>query len=198
MHQPKTAEELNKQLNIPYDDLMNELKGLLKLNIISKEGFPTKYHLKEEISGELNRRKEIQEKDPNKLRLSIIIEAKAVSPEILKRELKKIKDALAKEEAFQIYAVKEAEIIESGNHVSSYIEANLSLEDFRAVTRLIFFYAPTSIEVLKPKKLELTADDLQDSLVTMADMVQGYSRVILNHMNKEQLEDFRQNLTKKQ
>ena len=66
----KTAEELNKQLDIPYDKLMQELSGLLKLDVIAKEGYPTKYNLKENISQEVKRRKRISEDDSFKLRIN--------------------------------------------------------------------------------------------------------------------------------
>ena len=46
LHEPKTAEELNKQLDIPYDKLVQELRQLLKLNVVDKNGYPTKYTLK--------------------------------------------------------------------------------------------------------------------------------------------------------
>ena len=42
LNEPKTEEQLNKQLNIPFDRLMLELKTMVKLNVISKEGYPTK------------------------------------------------------------------------------------------------------------------------------------------------------------
>ena len=38
LREPKTEEELNKQLNIPHDKLTVELKGMIKLGLISKKG----------------------------------------------------------------------------------------------------------------------------------------------------------------
>ena len=36
MNEPKTEEELNKQLNMPFDKLTSELKHMLKLKVIWK------------------------------------------------------------------------------------------------------------------------------------------------------------------
>ena len=56
LNEPKTEEQLNKQLNIPFDRLMLELKTMVKLNVISKEGYPTKYKLKQDIIDEVQKR----------------------------------------------------------------------------------------------------------------------------------------------
>ena len=197
MHEPKTAEDLNKQLNIPYSQLMEELKGMLKLDLISKEGFPTYYSLKKNIAQEIQRRKALSEKDSNKIRLKVILEFQAAKKESLAQGMKKVKEALEKEPDFQIYAINPAEVIQEGEHYSSYFDVNLSLKDFRAITKLVFLFSPTSIEVLKPQKIEINADDLQDSLVEMSDMVQGYLQSIQKMMNKAELEAFRKNLIKK-
>jgi hypothetical protein len=197
MHEPKTAEDLNKQLNIQYSQLMEELKTMLKLGLISKEGFPTYYKLKEDISQEIQRRKDLSAKDPNKIRLKVIIEFQSAKKESLDKGMKKVKDMISKEPDFQIYAITPAEPIQEGEHYSSYFDINLSLKDFRAITRLVFFYAPSSIEVVKPQKIELSADDLQDSLVEMSDMVQGYLQTIQKSMNKAELEAFRDKMLKK-
>jgi sugar-specific transcriptional regulator TrmB len=197
MHEPKTAEDLNKQLNIPYSQLMEELKGMLKLDLISKEGFPTYYKLKENIAQEIQRRKALSEKDENKIRLKAIIEFQSVKKDSLASGMKKVKDLLESEPDFQVYAINEAEVIQEGEHYSSYFDINLSLKDFRAITKLIFSYSPSSIEVLKPRKIEITADDLQDSLVDMSDIVQSYLQTIQKFMNKSELETFREKVVKK-
>ena len=197
MHEPKTAEDLNKQLNIPYSQLMEELKGMLKLDLISKEGFPTYYKLKENIAQEIQRRKALSEKDENKIRLKAIIEFQAAKKDSLASGMKKVREMLEKEPDFQIYAINPAEVIQEGEHFSSYFDINLSLKDFRAITKLVFSYSPSSIEVLKPRKIELSADDLQDSLVDMSDIVQSYLQTIQKFMNKSELETFREKVVKK-
>ncbi|MDD3084200.1 MAG: hypothetical protein PHP82_04205, partial [Candidatus ainarchaeum sp.] len=127
LNEPKTEEELNKQLNIPYDRLTQELKIMLKLNLIKKQGYPTKYCLRQEIVDKIQERKKIAEKDAFKMRIRAIIEFKAIEKTLLKKHVKKIKEALEKEKDFTIYDIEEAEPIEEDELFSSYLEINLSL-----------------------------------------------------------------------
>ena len=62
LNEPKTEEQLNKQLNISFDKLMMELKAMVKLNVVTKEGYPTKYKLAQNIIDEVQKRKEISRK----------------------------------------------------------------------------------------------------------------------------------------
>ena len=190
LHEPKTAEELNKQLSIPYNKLMAELKAMLKLDVIQREGYPTKYRLKANIAKEVQRRKKIAEDDMNKLRLQAFIEMQAIEEDLLKKQLGKVKEALQKEKAFTVYSLEQAEPVKEGEHFSSYLSVNFSVKDFPALVKFMFFYGPSSIEVLKPDRIELSAQDLQEGLIDMAEMVQKYSQYISRMMNKEELEKF--------
>jgi hypothetical protein len=194
LHEPKTAEELREQLNIPYNKLMKELKAMLKLEVISKKGYPTKYHLKKEIQEAVRKRRMIAETDKNKLRLRINVEVQAIEENLLKKQLKEIQEAIRKEEDFTIYDIIEAKPIQQGEHYSSYLDINLSVKDFHALMKLMFLYGPTSVEVLKPEKLEFTAGELQDGLILISDIVHSYTEYIAKHMNKEELAEFNRKL----
>ncbi|MBT4192454.1 MAG: hypothetical protein HOE11_04050 [Candidatus Diapherotrites archaeon] len=191
LNEPKTEEDMNKQLNIPYDKLTQELKALLKLGVITKEGYPTKYRLKQEIVDKIQQRKEISEQDSFKMRLNAIIEFKAIEAELLKKHMKEITAALKKEKAFTIYDVREAEIIEDDDDMeSSFLEVNLSVMDFRALIKFLFYYGPTSIEVLKPNKIELSNFEFQDGLMELAEIFQKYANFFTKHLNQEELTKF--------
>jgi len=190
MHEPKTVEELNKQLAIPYDKLESELRDMLKKEVVSKSGFPTKYSLKTEILSKVKKRKEIESEDTHKLRLKIIIEGQAIDQDLLKRQLDNIEASLRKEPNFTIYDLALQKIIKEGEHYSSYLDVNLSVKDFRALMRLLFHYGPTSIEVIKPTKIEFTAGELQDGLVDASSLVQGYNEYIIKLLNKKELSEF--------
>ena len=41
LHEPKTIEQLNQQLDIPYDALTRQLREMLQLGVVVKERFPT-------------------------------------------------------------------------------------------------------------------------------------------------------------
>jgi hypothetical protein len=193
----KTAEELAGKMQMPYGKLMEELKEMLQLDLIAKDGFPTKYSLKKEIVQKVQERKKIEEKDLFKIRLNCIFEAKAIEEDLLKKTLAEIEENLKEEPVFTIYDIKKAEIQQDGEYYSSFIEANLSVKNFRAIIRLMFYYAPISIEVLKPAKIELQAGDLQDSLVDMAELIHAYADKITRLMNRKELEDFTKKLYSK-
>ncbi|HLC37013.1 MAG TPA: hypothetical protein VJK05_05410 [archaeon] len=194
LHEAKTAPELNKQLNIPYSQLMDELKGMLKLQVVSKEGFPTYFKLNKDITEKVIERRKIASDDSNKLRLNVIIEAKSIDKDLLQKQLERIIKALEEDKDFKVYDISQAEPAKDGDKYSGYIEANLSLKDFRSVTKLIFYYGPTSLEIIKPEKLEIKADDLQDSLIDMIDIMHGYSDFIGKAMNAQELDEFRKKI----
>lgn len=194
MYEPKTIEDLFKQLSLPYNTLSEELRKMMQAGLVEKKGFPTKYSLKQVIKDEINRRKEIQEKDENKIRLLITIEAQAIEPNLLEKNMKKIEEALKKEKNLTIYDSSIAEIQKEGEHYSTFLEANLSVKNFQTLIALMFFYAPTSIEVIKPKKIELNALDLQDGLIDLSDMITKYANYISKSMGKTELNEFNKKL----
>jgi len=62
--------------------------------------------------------------------------------------------------------------------------------------RLMFFYGPTSVEVIKPKEIKFTLDDFQNGLVDMSEMVHGYAEYIMGILSRQQVEEFNQRLYK--
>ncbi|MFH1696690.1 MAG: hypothetical protein ABH854_02160 [Candidatus Diapherotrites archaeon] len=198
MHGPKSIEELQKQLNMPQEGVMNDLKGMLKLKVVEKhEGFPVKYKLIDNISSTVHKRKEIEETDPNRLRIRAIIEAQAVEENLLMKALSDIEAGLKKEKEFTIYDSKKADVVQDGEQYSSYIDLNLSVRNFRALVRFMYFYGPSSVEVLKPAKFDIPADDLQDGLMDMAEMIQAYNSHVLNLMGRKELAEFNNKLYEK-
>jgi len=196
LNEPKTEEQLNKQLNIPFDKLMMELKAMVKLNVVTKEGYPTKYKLGQNIIDEVQKRKEISEKDAFRIRIRAIIEFKAIEETLLKRHMGKIKEALEKEKPFTIYDIKEETIIEEEEMYSSFLEVNLSIKDFPSLIRFLFYYGPTNIEIIKPKKLEFNHFEFQEGLIELADIFQKYADFFTKHLTREELDKFNDSLYK--
>jgi len=187
---PKTAEEIAVELKQPYLKAMEELKEMLKKELIIKDGYPTKYSLKTEIVQKVVERRRIAEKDQFKVRIRCIIDVKALEPGLLGKSLDEIEQMLRSEKAFTIYDIIKAEQVQDGEYYSSFIDANLSVKDFRAIVHLMFYYAPISVEVLKPEKIEFGADDVQDALVDMSELIHAYADRIMKLMNRKELEDF--------
>jgi hypothetical protein len=190
LNEPKTEEELNKQLNIPYDKLTQELKTMLKLGLIQKQGYPTRYCLRQDIIDKIQERKKIGEKDAFKIRLRGIIEFKAIEQTLLKKHVKKIVEAIQKEKEFTVYGIEEAEIIEEDELYSTFIEVNLSVKNFLSIIRFLFYYGPTSIEVIKPSKIEINQFEFQEGLIELSEIFQKYAAFFTEHLNQEELEKF--------
>jgi len=58
----------------------------------------------------------------------------------------------------------------------------------------MYFYGPSSVEVLKPAKFDIRADDLQDGLMDMAEMIQAYNSHVLQLMGRKELAEFNSRL----
>ena len=194
MHEPKTIEQLNQQLTIPYDELTNQLKEMLKLGVVVKEGFPTQYRLKEEIAERARKRWELAGEDDNPVRVKVTIEAQAVEKSGVEKALAEMEAALRKEPDMTVYECVLEKLIKSGEHYSSFLEVTISVKNFRALMKLLFFYGPSSLEVLKPDKWSISLDDLQDGLVDAANMVYGYNDYIVKQMTKKELSEFSRKL----
>jgi hypothetical protein len=150
--------------------------------------------LKKEIYTAVRKRKMIAETDKNKLRLRVNIEVQAIEENLLKKQLKEIQETIRKEEVFTIYDIVEAKPLNQGEHYSSYLDINLSVKDFHALMRLMFLYGPTTVEVIRPEKVEFAAGELQDGLMIVSDVVHSYTEYIAKHLNKEELAEFNRKL----
>jgi hypothetical protein len=190
LNEPKTEEELNKQLNIPYDKLTFELKTMLKLNLIVKEGYPTRYRLRQDIVDKIQERKKISEADAFKIRINAIIEFKAIEKSLLKKHLKKIKSAIEKEKLLTVYDIEEAEIIEEDDMYASFLDVNFTVKNFPALVKFLFYYGPTSIEVLQPSKVQMPSYELQEGLIELSEIFQKYATFFTKKLNQEELEKF--------
>lgn len=193
----KTLEELGKETSISLDEVQQEIKSLLSLKVVEKlDGFPTRYALKKDISEEVNRRKQLAENDKNKIHLRAIIETQSVEPELLKKQSLKLGEAIQQEPDFLVYSLIHASTLKQDEMYSSFIDLTISIKDFKALVRFMHFYGPTTIEVLKPAKLELDAHDLQEGLLDMAQMIHRYSALLTKLLNRQELEEFNKRLLK--
>jgi len=192
----KTSEEISSKLKIPLNEVSEELKAMMKLRLVRQDGYPLKYSLAPEIEGKLKERKEIAMEDTYKLRLKIITDVQSIEEELAIKSLDEVEKALRQESDFTVYDISKAKPVKEGEHYTSYLEAELSVKDFPALVRLVYFYGPTSIEVVKPQKFEISMDELQDGIMDMVEMVQSYNYHILKLMNKKELDEFQRKLLK--
>jgi hypothetical protein len=190
LSESKTEEELHKQLNLPYDKLSVELKEMLKLGLVLKEGYPTKYRLRQDIINELQKRKKIAEDDAFKIKIRAIIEMKAIEENLLKKHLSKITETLQKEKIFTIYGISQAEIVQDDDMYSSFLEVTLTTKDFSSLIKFLFYYGPTTIEVMKPTKLEFSQFEFQEGLVELSEIFQKYADYFQSKLTKAELDKF--------
>ena len=191
---PKTVDELNKLLEVPFDELNDNLKHMLKLKVVKVDGYPQKYSLVENIKEAVMRRKEIQEKDPFDLRIKAIIEFRAIEEDFLNKKMDELEKKLKGEKGYTIYAVYRAKPIEEDGTLTSYLELNISAKDFTELVKFMYFYGLSSVEVLRPKKVVLSMDDLQDGLMEMSEMIHSYNNAMLRSMSKDELNEFSKSL----
>ena len=114
--------------------------------------------------------------------------------DLLKKNLDRLAEAMQKDPHFVVYSLEKAKTVQEGEYYLSYIEINLSIRDFDSLVRFMFFYAPSSIEVISPDKIAFAAHDFQDGLVTMSDLINKYSSYISKIINKEELDKFHEKL----
>ena len=184
----KTDDDLKKEFpEAKYEEILAVLKNMLSLKLIKKEGFPVKYSLSDEISKTLEQRKELSNTDRNPIKVSIIIESKSDNKTVLREAMEKILSSLKEDKEYFVYDSSLAEIIVHDDLFSTYISAEVSCKDLFNLFRLIYYYGVTSIDVLKPEKLNVGISDLQNSLQTIVDMVHGYAGMIYELKQKNDL-----------
>jgi len=199
LSEAKTEQELIKALSkkeeFSEEKFRKALNHLKELEFIEeKEG---KLNLSKELLDEFKKRKEIEEKDSFRLKIHAFIEIQAIERNLLEQQIEKIEEALKKEKDFTIYSLHKEEIIKLEENYSSFIDVVLSFKNFQALIKFILFYGPTSIEIIKPERIEFSAFELQEGLLDLIGMLQKYAAVTLKLMNRQELNEFYKKLLKK-
>ena len=61
-------------------------------------------------------------------------------------------------------------------------------KDFRTLIHIIMYYTPSAIEVLAPKRLDISMYELQDGLIELAQRTAMYVSELRKRMTKEDVE----------
>ena len=175
----KTEDDLLKLIpNAKYDQIVQALKNMLFLKLITKEGFPVKYSLSPEVKEKLTERKKLSENDKNVLKLAVIIESKSNDKLDLRKGMEHILESLRNDSEYFLYDSSLADIVVHDDLFSTYISATLSCNEINSLFKLIYFYGATSVEILKPDKFNVTISDLQKTAMIITDMTHGYAQMI--------------------
>lgn len=175
----KTEDDLIRLIpNARYEQIVQALKNMLFLKLITKEGFPVKYSLSSEVKDKLTERKRLSENDKNTIKVAVIIKSKSNDKLSLRKGMEQILKSLKNDKEYLIYDSTLAEIVVHDDLFSTYISATLSCNEINSLFKLIYFYGATSVEVLKPDKLNVTISDLQNTIMIITDMTHGYAQMI--------------------
>ena len=169
-----------------------ELKEMEKLGLAEKKG--DFYSLKPEIVKEVRRRKELEEQDFFKVRLKAFVEAQALSKWEVEKLLAELKEKMEKDPDYKIYNIEEGAPAKQEDYYSGFIEVNFSAKDFNAIIKFVLVFGPSTVEVVKPRKVEFTAFELQEGLMDLTDWAYKYNAFIKRHMKREQIEGFNKTL----
>lgn len=187
--EPKTIEDINKQLDLGFEAITSEINNMLKLGLIKKTNdFPTKYVLDDHIIAELKKRKEIAEKDSYKIKIQMIIDVEGLVKEVVEKHLENIRALIEKEKDITIYDIKTSELLAQDNSYFGYLNIICTVKDFSTLVRVVMFYAPSSIEVLAPNKLDISLYELQDGLIELSQKTQVYIKELQKRLTKEETE----------
>jgi len=165
-----------------------ELEEMLKLGLIERT--EDEFSLNKKISKELMRRREIEEKDTFTARLGAVVEVQEVSEKQVAKHLKELKELMEKDPEFTIYKIEVGEPIKQEHYYSGFVEVNFSAKNFASTMRFMLLFAPSSIEVIKPPKLEFTAFDFQEGLNDLSYWITRYNSLIKKHMKLKEIENF--------
>ena len=195
LNEPKTAEDINKQLNVDYVTTTKELNNMMKQSLIKKlPGFPTKYTLDNYILEKIKKRKEIAENDSYKLKIRAIIELQGIDKDLIKFNLEKMKSLIDDENNFTIYETKISEVIEQDNMYYGFLDITLTLKNFSTLIYFITYYIPVSVEVISPTKYDISIFELQDGLMDLSTIMQKYSAEFQKRLTKEEIEKMHKKL----
>ncbi len=185
--EPKTIEEINKQLDLGFEAITGEVNNMLKMGLAKKTNeYPTRYVLDDYIISELKKRKDISEKDSYKIKVQMIMDVEGIVKEVVDKHLDNIKILLDKEKDITIYDIKKSDLLDQDNSYFGYIDVTCTVKDFAALIRLVMYYSPSSIEVLAPTKYDVSMYELQDGLIELSQRTQTYIKELQKRLTKEE------------
>lgn len=185
---PKSIEQLAKLLGENPFEIEKALKQMVKLKVVNETA--NMFSLSEEVKKGLRERQELREKEKPKLDLQAYIEVSGISEKAVKTRLKTIEERLKADRSLTIYSMEIAEPMKHESDYSAYIELTAGFKDFLSLVRFMYLYGPSTVEIIKPAKLELSAYELQEGLNEMAEFIFKYNAYIARHLKKAELVEF--------
>jgi len=90
------------------------------------------------------------------------------------------------------------EAIERETLYSSCTEVKMLAETFQDLLNVVLRYGPIAVEIIEPKKIELSVESAQSCLLDASQVAQDYSNYIMERlMKKEDFEKFQEHLKRR-
>ncbi len=113
------------------------------------------------------------------IKVRIIFQVMGWPPEVLNQTLKKVVDQIRNSWKIISEDYSEPEKIkEAKNMYSSFVEFVAEAPDFAQLFSFVLNYAPSVIEVLEPREIVVSMDQLQDSLADLTAKLQDLDKRI--------------------
>ena len=170
---PKTLEELREASGLDAIQLNEELKELLKIKVVERK--EDEYKLIDLVEKAVKGQAGPIE---GNFQVNMIIEATSKDKESVEKQLQLMEDKIKKERVI-IDSIKKMEAIENQGYYNAYLELTISVSSFLDLVLFIISYGPSSIEIIKPKKTELTQNEMQEILHQMSSAVYYYTSLII-------------------
>ncbi|MBN3036947.1 MAG: hypothetical protein JW834_00700 [Candidatus Diapherotrites archaeon] len=175
VREPRTVEELRSELGIPMNELQTDLAKLIKLKLIQKSGFPTKYSIIDDV-----RRGVMQEESVERpFKAHILVEGQSKGKNALIKAQSDLISQLKSDKLVRAQNIREDEVVEAEGLYSTFFEADVSTKTFEDMVYVILHYGPSSVEFLEPKRFEVGMEEAQGALNDVANTIHSYVGMIL-------------------
>lgn len=138
-----------------------------------------------------------------KIKANVIIEIAGAPREHIEGTLKKINDMIQANKNYILLSSERSEIHEQEfpgkdekkiKIFSAFTELEIEFKDFYALTGFCFEYMPSSLEILDPLNLKITAKELNESLNDLLAKLHHQSKIIMEYSAlKKRIEKIRSN-----
>jgi len=165
---PKTLMEIKKKVDMEATDLNESLKQLIKVRVVERDG--EKYNLIEEVTKALDQNQAFE--------AVFIIEGISPEKDILEKRMKVMEEKIRLH--LKPKEIDVAKPIQDEKQWSMFIECTVGFKGIHEFFNAIVSYGPSSVEVIKPKSVELDSYNLQRLISDLTSTIHYYTSVILN------------------
>jgi hypothetical protein len=170
----KTMGELRSALDVPLGTLEKEVAGMIKLKVVEKAGYPTKYYVADMV-----RRGIMGDSSEKPFKAHAIIEGQSRDKAELVKAMQGMVAKLKSDKLLLISDLAEDEPMDVGEGVfSSNFECDVSTRAFEDIMYFVLHYGPTSIELVAPKEFQMRMDEAQGIIMDVATTIHSYISII--------------------